>query len=308
VNLVWTVGIDGGGTKTAVAASHAGEPHTENRAESGPSNIAIVPIEDAVGHIIDAVQSAGVDPNYVSRLCAGVAGYSAVDKRTEFERQVDAAFPNATILVVPDYAVAHAAAFEDGVGVVVIAGTGSIAYGVNTRGETAVCGGYGYLIDDLGTGYGVGRQILLHAGKVFDGSESPRELFTLWKEATGIESREELISAVYRGSLDRSSIAGLAPLVAQGASQGDKAAVSILMHAGGGLARVTQAAATRLFGADETIAVATVGSLWSAGGELTAVFERSLRRSHPKNVLVSPIVTPAVGALRMAQRLLERDA
>ncbi len=306
MTVKWAIGIDGGGTKTAALCQTVRKGLPLRRSESGPCNIAAMDIVEASANIDRCVESLSIDSKDVSSLCIGVAGYSAVEKRRQFINLVRSRYPSAAVEVAPDYLIAHSGAFPEGSGVIVIAGTGSIAYGVNPIGESAVVGGYGYLIDDQGTGYGLGRSVLAAAGKTFDGTGGAEILTRLFIDKTGITTREALIAEVYGGRLDRLTIASFAPLVTEAAAAGDQYADSLLMHAGGALARVAQSAVVRLFAENETVPVARVGGLWSAGGELSDVFERSLQRACKSVVFVPPSVAPAEGALNRALAAVPR--
>jgi N-acetylglucosamine kinase len=297
MNTRWAIGVDAGGTKTTALAKVIDTRQPLRHSEGGPCNIAAMTPQDAAGNINACLNQLGIPRADISSICIGAAGYSAVDRRRSFMKLVQADYQNAVLDVVSDCVIAHAGAFADGIGVIVIAGTGSIAYGVNKEGETAYGAGYGYLIDDSGSGYGLGRQVLLAASKSFDGVSGFAALTALFTERTGIRSREDLIRSVYGGPLGRAEIAALAPMVADAASSGDSHANALLMHAGGALARVAQTVILKLFRKQGPISVAKIGSLWSAGEELSAVFERSLLRSAPDAKIVSPAAGPADGAL-----------
>jgi glucosamine kinase len=300
LNLLWAIGMDGGGTKTAAAAGPVGAAGVQRRAESGPCNIAAMETVDAATNIRHGIELLGIAANDVGSLCIGVAGYSAVAKRRQFQALLEAVYASAVIDIVPDYVAAHAGAFSLGSGVVVIAGTGSVAYGVNPVGETAISGGYGYLIDDAGSGYGLGRHALIAVAKYLDGITESERLAELVRRQTGLLTREALIAAVYGGALDRISVAALAPLVSNAASAGDSYAASLLMHAGGALARVAHSTISRLFSSSDTVQMAKIGSLWSSGAALNEVFDRSVRRAWPSVQIVGSPLSPEDGALNRA--------
>ena len=121
--------------------------------------------------------------------------------------------------VEPDYAVALAGATDGGPGIVVIAGTGSVAYGENGAGEAHRAGAYGYLIDDAGSGYGVGRAALAAVLRAADGTGEDTSLTGRLLALLGFASVGDIIPAVYGGSLDRLAIAALAPVVADAARE-----------------------------------------------------------------------------------------
>ncbi len=305
------VGIDGGGTKTRVECYRASDFQLLGIGESGACNIAAMEIADALANVSAALARAGVAPGSVSAACAAVAGYSHRQRTLEFESALSSFLPNARVVVAPDYEAAFRSTLPGGSGVLVIAGTGSVAYARGGDGLSARAGGNGYLIDDAGSGYGVGRQALAATLAWQEGLGEPTEIGSYIAMRLGWSSaqlhRDYIIQEVYFGSLDRARIASLAEGVADAAGMGDVVAQRILMHAGGALARLAEAACRRAFPMQAgQILVAQVGSLWRAGAALTDVFERSLTRFAPLASFAEPTgYEPAWGAARMASELLK---
>ena len=154
----FVLGLDGGGTK--VVAEVATPDGVElGRGIGGACNIAVMSVEDALasamGAATAALAEAGVEARQIQAVCAGVAGASFTERCLAFHGGLEQGFSLAKVEVLPDYAIAHTAALGGAPGVIVIAGTGSIAYGETDTGLSHRTGGYGYLIDDAGSGYGV---------------------------------------------------------------------------------------------------------------------------------------------------------
>ena len=295
------VGLDGGGTKTEARVLGL-EGEALGGGSSGPCNIAAVPVAAALAAAQTAAESAlaaaGKGVGDVRAICAGVAGFSQLERREEFRSGLQAFLPGVPVTVEPDYAVALAGATEGGPGIVVIAGTGSVAYGENGVGESHRAGAYGYLIDDAGSGYGVGRAALAAVLRAADGTGEPTSLTHRLLSTLGLASVGSLIPSVYGGALDRLAIAALAPIVAAAALEDeDTVAQSLLMRSGGALARLAEAVAARLFPqAALPYPIVPIGSLWNAGPPLTDVFARSCARFAPAAVLSPPKNAPAHGA------------
>ncbi len=304
------VGLDGGGTKTRVECYDAADFQLLGAGEAGACNIAAMEIADALASAAAALGNAGIAPASVTAVCAAVAGYSHKERRFAFQAALSLLLPNARVRLAPDYEAAFRSALPGGSGVLVVAGTGSIAYARSSDGMSARAGGYGYLIDDAGSGYGVGRQALAAVlasqeglGETTDISQYVAHLLG-WTPAQ--MQRDHVVQEVYFGGLERAKIASLAKAVADAAAAGDTVAQRILMHAGGALARLADSACRRAFpAATQPIPVARVGSMWQAGASLTDVFERSLKRFAPLSVLVQPSgYEPAWGAAQLAAELL----
>lgn len=301
------LGLDGGGTQTrAAVATASGE--IIGRGGAGACNLAAVQPAEALQAALAAadlaLREAGQGRADIAAVCAGVAGVSYAARRDQFEAGLQDAFPRARVAVEPDYAVALAGATGGAPGVIVIAGTGSAAYGENASGARHRTGAYGYLIDDGGSGYGVGRAALAAVLRAADGTGEPTRLSARILDALGLSAPADLIPAVYGGKLSRVEIAALSRTVAQTAQEEDTVASAILMRAGGVLAHLAHGVTRRLFaGAETPFPVVPIGGLWNAGPLLANVFTRSLRRFAPTAELTPPLQSPVEGAVRRAMTL-----
>ncbi len=305
------LGLDGGGTQTRTAVADASDTRV-GQGVSGACNLAAVPPPEALGNALTASDMAlaacGASRSEVISVCAGIAGFSYTDRRTQFARGLQAAFPNARIAAEPDYVIALAGATGGRPGVIVIAGTGSAAYGENAAGETHRTGAYGYLLDDGGSGYGVGRGAIAAVLSAADGTGPLTTLTDRVLPALGLVSLAEIVPGVYGGGISRVQIAALSRVVAEAASaDADPVARALLMRAGGTLAHLVQGVTQRLFAdARNPFPVVQIGGLWSAGDALTDVFVRSLRRFAPSAVITAPQVSPVDGAMQRARMLADK--
>ncbi len=299
------LGLDGGGTQTrALAADLAG--NIAGAGQAGPCSLSALSAPEALTAALAAadaaLQEAGMTRADVVSLCAGVAGYSLADRRRQFRDGLRAAFPQAAVAVEPDYIAALTGATNGRPGVIVIAGTGSAACGENAAGETHRTGAYGLLIDDGGSGYGVGRAALAAVLAAADGTGPETTLSERILAQLQLSAVAEVVPGVYGGTVGRVEIAALSRTVAEAAADGDPAARTLLMGAGGALARLAHGVTRRLFAdADAPFPVVPVGGLWGAGDALTDVFARSLRRFAPWAMISAPAGSPAEGAVRRAR-------
>jgi glucosamine kinase len=304
------LGLDGGGTQTRAAVATL-DRIILGRGGAGACNLAAVSPAEALAAALDAsdaaLQEAGAKHADIAAVCAGVAGVSYAERRRLFHAGLQSAFPQAQVAVEPDYAIALAGATRGGPGVIVIAGTGSAAYGENAAGESHKTGAYGYLIDDSGSGYGVGRAALAAALRAADGTGEPTSLGKHILETLQFASLAEIVPGVYGGGLSRVTIASLSRVVAEAAREDDDAvARAILMRAGGALAHLVHGITQRIFAdADTHFPVSAIGGLWNTGDILTDVFTRSLHRFAPQSVLGPPQLPPVEGALLHAACLQE---
>ncbi len=299
------LGLDGGGTQTRAAlADSTGQ--TVGIGLAGACNLAAVSPPEALDAALAAADAALGQASQtradVLSVCAGVAGVSYTDRRAEFLRSLQDTFSNAQVTVEPDYAIALTGATGGAPGVIMIAGTGSAAYGENVAGKTHRTGAYGYLIDDSGSGYGVGRAALAAVLQAADGTGPATTLTHRLSEVLGLAALTEIFPAVYSGSLSRVAIAGLSRIVAEAAAEDqDPVARALLLRAGGTLAQLVHGITQRLFDDNATpFPVVQIGGLWNAGDALTDVFARSLRRFAPAAVVTSPLHSPVDGAVQRA--------
>jgi N-acetylglucosamine kinase-like BadF-type ATPase len=303
------LGLDGGGTKVLAHAADA-DGAVRGTGTAGACNIASLPLEEALANALAASHAAlgeaGAATAQVRALCAGVAGTSFGQRRVEFRAALARHFPGARIAVEPDYAIALTGATGGAPGLIVIAGTGSVAYGEDAAGRSHKTGAYGYLIDDGGSGYGVGRAALAAALRAADGTGEATSLAERLCAALRLASLADIVPGVYGGTIDRVVIASLSRVVADAAREdNDAVARALLLRAGGTLARLARGVTARLFSdAPEPFPVVPVGGLWEAGAPLTDAFERSLRRKTPQARLTPPLQTPVQGAVRRALALL----
>ena len=233
------LGIDGGGTKTASVILDQAKKEL-GRGIGGPCNIATCDDATLNASVTEATESAlksagiPMDSRFAG-ACAGVAGYTAKRRRVEFARIFAESVPADLHRVEPDYVIAYWGATEGEPGIIVIAGTGSVAYGRNAGGESHRVDGRGYLFGDLGSAYSVGSGGLLSIMQAADRGERPDEFVQkLLKEIAG-EDADDVVEWVYRG-FSPARVAELARPIAMWADKGDPQADHLLRQVAGALA------------------------------------------------------------------------
>lgn len=217
------LGIDAGGTKSILVAADA--RLTETYRDHGPSiHAKMMPLEEQVAgvtRLVGTFQAARPEAE-IEGLCIGVAGGGRAYEQERLTTALQAVYPF-PIRVTSDAHTAHADAFRNGDGILVITGTGSMVLGrMGERWERA--GGYGYLIGDPAGGYRMGQDALFAICTAFDGGESTR-LTGLLATHFDIRNRDTLILRVYDQTLVP---AKLAPLVLEAAELEDPVAFRII--------------------------------------------------------------------------------
>jgi glucosamine kinase len=193
VSLV--VGVDGGATQARALVTDL-EGRTRGRATAGaalgrPSEpVAVVPGLLALTR--SAVEDAGAELP-VAALCCALAGVGRERERDLVERALAGAGVAQRVRVVTDAEAALHDAFRDGPGIVLIAGTGSVAWGRGPDGRVARAGGWGALLGDEGSGYALGLGALRAVLRAHDGRARPTTLTGAVLRETGLNEAAELV-------------------------------------------------------------------------------------------------------------------
>ncbi len=161
-------------------------------------------------------------------ICVGFAGVDRPNDAAVIRRLMRRIGADAKVLIANDALIALVAGIGHRPGVVIIAGTGSIAYGRNSRDEAARAGGWGYVLGDEGSGYWIGRQALRAVVRHADGRGRPTALTPHVLAHFGVSRAQELVYAIYHRNLRPSAIAAVTRAVQQAADEGDEVALSIL--------------------------------------------------------------------------------
>jgi len=300
------LGIDGGGSKTVCAVGDETTLLGTGSAEG--SNVVRVGEAQARESIAAAIRiacaAARVDPKQIERTCVGVAG-AARPEIAETVRRVLAELVSGEIEVVGDMVIASEAAQGSGPGVVVISGTGSIAYGRNSAGRTARAGGWGFAISDEGSGHWIGRMAVSATMRAHDEGQSTMLLETIMK-SWGVSTREQIILSA--NASPPPNFAALLPAVLAAVDAGDATAHDILAQAGAELATLAKIVISRIFEETRNVPVAMSGGVFGNSALVRRVFYNSLRLKYPDVVVDEHIVEPVNGALELARKGAHRPS
>jgi len=301
------LGVDGGGSQTRCAITNlSGE--ILGKSIAGPSNPLTVGVEAACKSITQGIEEATRNCDDTIRrfkaACLGVAGVESPHGREVLRRKLTALDFADMLLIVSDATAALAGATGCGVGVVVISGTGSIAYGVDSEGGTARAGGWGWMVDDEGSGYDIGRKAMAATLRAYDGRGEPTTLADKVKSVLGLRDMSELVDRLYVTGMKSHDVAALAPIVAEAAAEGDDVATRILVEAGVDLGLAAIAVVRRLKLREKFI-MAQTGGVFRLGEPICSTFEQTVRKVAPECNIAPARFDPAVGAAFLALRELE---
>ncbi|MGH9469476.1 MAG: BadF/BadG/BcrA/BcrD ATPase family protein [Terriglobia bacterium] len=277
------------------ASNHTEEPKGRDRLE----RVVVSCLETALA----AAHLSPLENQEFSAACFGMTG------ETEIKREVLARIISTPhLLVVHDSVNALAGATEGEPGVIVIAGTGSVARGLNAEGKEMRAGGWGHLFGDEGSAYWIGREAVRAAAAQYDGFGDATTLTNLLTARLGASPPYEIMARYYSGELSREHLAGLAVVVSEAAKEGDCVSQAILRDAGAQLARLANAVLSRLFPLAEEAAepqesavVSYTGGVFQDALVLSAFTERVLAE-HPRSTVRPPLLPPVFGSLILAYR------
>ena len=297
----YVLGVDGGGTWTRAVIMRL-DGTVWGMGQAGPSNPITIGVKRALGNIIEAVDVAGQESEIeqFKSSTLGLAGASRSHLGGELLELLPGGYGDTKI--VSDARAALAGATGCRPGVVVIAGTGSIALGVNARGEEARAGGWGWRLEDEGSGYVIGRNAVTAALKDHDGSGPPTLLKDMILGHLGLGDVEEIIDWSYDPGREPRHFAYMVPLVKEAENRGDRVASSIMENAGTQLGLVTQAVIRRL--EMEDFLVACSGGVFRQPNGYNRAFERTVKEVAERCVFMEPMFTPTVGSALLALRSL----
>lgn len=292
----FAAGVDGGGTRTTVEC-RAPDGTVLCRRAFGPFNLNSVG-EERFAALLEEIAAFLRETGECAALCIGAAGVSNPRVRELTARAMEGLCP---WRLAGDHEIALHGALSGGPGIALIAGTGSICCGKNSRGEFVRTGGWGHLIDDGGSGYALGRDILSAVVRQWDGRGEETVLSRLVMEHLEIDTPQELIAYVYGG--DKSRVAALAPLAGRAAEAGDRAALAIYEKNGAELGDLVLAAAKRL--GISSGEAALLGGLLTGDGRLRGALTAYLADRAPGLRCTAPRQDAAAGAAMLALELAE---
>lgn len=288
-------GIDGGGTHTRLELRDE-ENRLLSRTEFGPFNLNAIG-EAAFRRLLRQVFAACGDMADCARLCVGGAGISNPAVGAILGQELERAGFSGMWKLCGDQEIALRGAM-DGPGIAVIAGTGSICFGKNQAGQTARSGGFGHLIDDGGSGYALGRDVLSAAVQALDGRCPDTAILERVYHRLGREDPGAIVSFVYDETTDKAAIARFSSIALALAEEGNPTAQAILNRGAGELYALAAAVQRRL--GLEGRPIALLGGLLSGENPYRRAVARKLAGL---GTVICPAHDALWGAAQMAWEL-----
>jgi N-acetylglucosamine kinase-like BadF-type ATPase len=303
------LGVDGGGTKTAVWLGRLTATHdliVIGQATGGSANVRAIGFTEAQSRIGEVIKAAFLDagrsPTKAASLCLSLAGAGRPEEQSTMTRWALEQEIASEVRVTGDAELLLSAttpfhqAFTEQPGICVISGTGSMVWGRNDFGNTARCGGWGYLFGDEGSAYAIGRAALEVVSQTADGRNDAHELVAEFMEHYGFERLEDCVAWCYGSSAPKETIASLASWIFEMATQNRHAQTIV-------------STAARLLAIQVDTVVGRLGyrgqdyRLICTGGVLLhqANYRRLVEQSLPKRPsLIEVVEHPVQGAINLA--------
>ena len=300
------LGIDGGGSQTTCVLGD------ENRVLAsvtvGGSNIVRLGEQQARAAlelgVRDVCKAAAINPAQITAVCAGIAGAAREQNRAQIAGELSK-LVRGQIMVVGDMEIAHQAALNGAPGIVVISGTGSIAYGRDSSGHTARAGGLGFATSDEGSGHWIGLQAVAAVAHALNAGTHTKLSDCILK-TWHLASYDELMQRA--NASPAPNFAALFPDVLAAAEAGDSAACDLLTRAGVELAGLAVVVFRRLWKPGDSITIAQAGGVYENSQTVRDSFQRELKNSIPQAEIFLSQARAAEGALAMARKLNSSSA
>lgn len=301
----YVLGFDGGGTKTeCVLVSEDGRVLAKTR--SGASNPTRVGFPAAMAALCEAArmaeQHAGIKAEEIAAVCAGLAGAAHPAAESKLLSLLDEEFAGKKLRVCTDLLLLLEAA-GDPSAIVLVAGTGSAAFGRDDCGQVVRAGGYGPLFSDDGGAYDIGREALRHLFHEYDrtGVETPLAVRVL--RECNAANLIELQQRAHRAADE--TLTKLFPVVAKAADDGDSSAQLLLSNAARQLAALAATVAGRLQRGARPIVLVLNGGMLGRSKFFDEALRQGIAAACPNARIGAPKKCPAEAAADLALQLLQ---
>ena len=300
------LGIDGGGTHTrAVLVNESGK--ILGRGDAGSCNYHNLGLELATANLRQATEraakAAGIPYGSVCSAFIGSAGIKSSRDKSQLRAAAETAglAPAGEIVVENDLHNALAGGLSGRPGIALIAGTGSNCLGRDASGQAFMCGGWGWLLDDGGSAFGLTAAGLRAAVRAADGRAEPTRLLPALLAFLGLSEPDELSARLYVDKWTPNELADFAPALIRVASDGDRAAQQILCEGANALAELVRGTLRALSFADK-VPVVLLGGCARSGAPYQPLIESALRNLSPSLCLLEPEGDTVAGAALNALR------
>lgn len=303
---MYFLGIDGGGTKTAFyLMDSGGEVLSYQGGHCAVSIIGREGLTELLQGFTAEMKHRGIAMEHISYTCAGISAFTEDALWDQITLEVFREFFHDNFFCCNDAVIAWAGSLDCSPGINLIAGTGTIAYGVNENGESARSGGWGWAIGDEGSGYWLGLQLLSLFSKQADGRMPRGALYSLVREHFHFTKDFELINLVHNvWNCGRREIASLSALLPEAARLGDPSILPLILKTAEELASMVKGILLEIPFKKE-VSISYSGGVFNMGALLLNPLRSELDKLPCKYTLKQPQHSPVKGAALYAKKLFD---
>ena len=298
---MYVLGIDGGGTRTTgIVADEYGSVYMQAvTGRSNPNTLTEKEFENVISGLLLELKNKDADIYDQITVCfAGMAGVGESGRDAEVARLLRTFLPNDTLVFVQNDAFNALYAGTLGeTGIVQIAGTGAITFGINDEQKKVRSGGWGYLFDDEGSGFYLGNEALRAVFKEFDHRGPTTSLTSAFVNHFQVEKVPDIIDKVYGEEHSRTVISPLARFVVEAAAADDEVAKNILSNACEKMMRSIQSCHSQLFAPDHPTTIVLSGGVFTNTEIFIDTFNELAQGELPNVSFEQTQVPPVGGAI-----------
>lgn len=306
--MKYLIGVDGGGTKTLGYIGND-EGLVLAKAYGGPCNyhsVGIDSVKYTLSNLINLLCSAAnIGSKEIKLLSLGLAGVDRPYDRRIIEEAIWEIDIKGNLIINNDGKTSLVGALGKEEGVITVCGTGSISLGIDRDKKLVRAGGWGHIIGDEGSGYDFGVKGLNAVMRYYDGRGKKTTLKDKILKRLNLTSCEEIIGYVYDKTRMKTDLAKLAPLVFEGAEEGDEIALQIVDGGIKGLGEMTETVIRQLNFRENKTVLSIDGGILRNVSLVRDRFMDEMRRRIKDIEIVYPIFDGAVGALILGWNKLE---
>lgn len=302
----YVVGWDGGGTKTAMEVRDLND-NIILEAQAGSLNFnsnTKEELKDTICELLKKLSELEGGLEACGALCISTAGACNAEAKVFFRHVIKELGLSCEVIIVGDYECAFYGALGKAEGIVLISGTGSICYGKNSKGEDFRSGGWGHIIDDEGSGYAIGRDVLATAVQSYDKRIPKSVLYDMVLDKIGGQSVEDIIQFTYSASTRKKEIASFAPLLIEALKRKDEQSRIISEKAVNGLVKLVEPVVREL--ALENSEIALIGGVLAHYTYIREKLEHKLIQQFQGLKIIEPKYHSVTGATIIAMEHLKR--
>jgi N-acetylglucosamine kinase-like BadF-type ATPase len=298
---MYVLGIDGGGTKTSgIVADEKGNIYMQVvTGRSNPNTLSQRGFEQVMKDLLLGLKRQNEEIYSQIAVCfAGMAGVDESRRTAEVAELLETYLPSNTELIVQNDAINALYSGTAGeAGIVQISGTGAITFGINEERKEVRTGGWGFLFDEAGSGFAIGKAALRAVFMEYDLRGPATSLTGRLLDHFQVEEVTDIINRVYGQEYARAVIAPLAQLVVEEAGASDETARRILAEACEEMLHSIETCHKQLFAPDHPTAIILAGGVFSDWPLFSGLFNRLAQDRLPNASFQPTQIAPVAGAV-----------